>query len=394
MNKVLDSIKKWLDCNRNPKISSSEYNLILNELRKLILSNRLFRSNKFSIEDVIQDVWIKLQTKRCNIDIEGFYSYSKTVIANHLNDLIKRELRFGVEIQDEILRTHHLDSVDISLLTDLDKIGEKKLRKYENPVFQRLARWNNWEKSLDSNIDLTVKPTFGLNKLINLDQSGYNFFYSPNSRLIRYKNWLNSKEEYDVFMEMAIKEMKKSISENRSKIDPMVGAVLIDKKGEVLATAYRGQVEEKGHCEYNLLENLLDDKFVLRRYQVPKGQTGEGAKVTELNLRGATLFVTLEPCSSRSHTKCSCADRIIYSRGISTVYIGLRDPDLDIDGGGIQKLKKAGIDVRPFPINMMIQIINAKNNFDYSKRNRDFILSKNKFYLDNQPEIVNILLST
>lgn len=59
--------------------------------------------------------------------------------------------------------------------------------------------------------------------------------------------------------------------------------------------------------------------------------------------RGATAYVTLEPCAHHGATP-PCADALIES-GIARVVVGVRDPDPRVDGGGIAKLIAAGIEV-------------------------------------------------
>jgi diaminohydroxyphosphoribosylaminopyrimidine deaminase/5-amino-6-(5-phosphoribosylamino)uracil reductase len=97
----------------------------------------------------------------------------------------------------------------------------------------------------------------------------------------------------------------------------MVGAVVV-KDGNVVGSGYHEAVG-KAHAEVNAIEDA-----------------GNLAK-------GATLYVTLEPCNHHGRTP-PCTERI-KAAGISRVVIAMKDPNPDVKGGGINDLKKQGIDI-------------------------------------------------
>lgn len=59
--------------------------------------------------------------------------------------------------------------------------------------------------------------------------------------------------------------------------------------------------------------------------------------------RGATAYVSLEPCCFHGHTP-PCADALIAA-GIARVVVGAADPDPRVDGAGMRRLRAAGIEV-------------------------------------------------
>jgi diaminohydroxyphosphoribosylaminopyrimidine deaminase/5-amino-6-(5-phosphoribosylamino)uracil reductase len=104
--------------------------------------------------------------------------------------------------------------------------------------------------------------------------------------------------------------------------NPPVGAVALDAEGEIIATAAHHRAGE-AHAEAALLEicrkeNCLSDIHI--------------------------LCVTLEPCNHTGRTP-PCSEAIINA-GIKRVVIGTRDPNPNVTGGGIERLKQAGIEIQ------------------------------------------------
>ncbi len=119
------------------------------------------------------------------------------------------------------------------------------------------------------------------------------------------------------FMALALAMAARGLG--RTAPNPAVGAVLTSPCGtQVLA---RGWTQPGGrpHAEVVALE-----------------AAGERA-------RGATLYVTLEPCAHHGKTP-PCADAVV-SAGVARVVCAQRDPDPRVAGRGIERLRAAGIEV-------------------------------------------------
>ena len=117
------------------------------------------------------------------------------------------------------------------------------------------------------------------------------------------------------YMRMAIELAKKGAGAVNP--NPMVGAVVV-KNGEVIGRGYH-KFFGGPHAEVYALE-----------------EAGEKAE-------GATIYVTLEPCSHYGKTP-PCAKKII-DMGIKKCFIGSSDPNPKVAGRGVAMLKEAGIEV-------------------------------------------------
>jgi len=91
---------------------------------------------------------------------------------------------------------------------------------------------------------------------------------------------------------------------------------------------------------------VANDNVVGRGWTQPGGRPHaetEALRRAGKAARGATVYVTLEPCAHQGGTP-PCAQALIDS-GVARVVVALEDPDPRVNGGGIQMLRDAGISV-------------------------------------------------
>jgi diaminohydroxyphosphoribosylaminopyrimidine deaminase/5-amino-6-(5-phosphoribosylamino)uracil reductase len=107
-------------------------------------------------------------------------------------------------------------------------------------------------------------------------------------------------------------------AQGRTSPNPMVGAIIV-KKGNIISQAYHKKAGDL-HAEVIAINNA-------------------GEKI-----KGATLYVSLEPCCHREKRTPPCTETIISS-DIKKVVIAMKDPNPKVSGKGIRALKNAGIEV-------------------------------------------------
>lgn len=103
--------------------------------------------------------------------------------------------------------------------------------------------------------------------------------------------------------------------------NPSVGAVIHDRRGRLIGSGWH-KAAGCPHAEIEAMRSVRDPG----------------------RLRGATMTVTLEPCSTHGRTP-PCTEAII-ARGLGAVVIGQRDPNPAHRGRGVRALRAAGLDVR------------------------------------------------
>lgn len=88
-----------------------------------------------------------------------------------------------------------------------------------------------------------------------------------------------------------------------------------------------------------------DGRFTEGATEPPGGRHAEIVALDALRggTVGATVWVTLEPCSHHGRTP-PCADALIEA-GVKRVVVGIEDPDTNVAGRGIARLREAGVDV-------------------------------------------------
>ncbi len=131
--------------------------------------------------------------------------------------------------------------------------------------------------------------------------------------------------------------------------NPNVGA-LIYKDGKIISEGYTGSPGQN-HAEINAIENIDDKKY----------------------LENSTMVVTLEPCSHYGKTP-PCTKKIIESK-IKTVIIGCKDPNLLVNGSGIDQLINNNIDVKVGVLeNECLEL--HKRFFTFQTKKRPYIILK------------------
>ena len=102
-----------------------------------------------------------------------------------------------------------------------------------------------------------------------------------------------------------------------------VGAIVVDEHGTALTHGYSRETDRLSHAEEVALARL---------------SRGPG------DLHAATLYSSMEPCSTRRSRPCPCTDLVVRA-GIRRVVIAAREPPLFVTCTGVERLTAAGVHV-------------------------------------------------
>ena len=137
--------------------------------------------------------------------------------------------------------------------------------------------------------------------------------------------------------------------------NPMVGAVVV-QDGKVVGKGYHPAAGEP-HAEVNAIDNA------------------------GVNARGATIYVTLEPCNHVGRTP-PCTEKILTA-GIRKVVVAIADPNPGVKGGGMAYLRQKGLEVECGICEAEARELNEVF-IKYVRTQRPFVILKCAATLDGQ----------
>lgn len=146
------------------------------------------------------------------------------------------------------------------------------------------------------------------------------------------------------FMQRAIELAR--LAEGQTRPNPLVGAVIV-RDGFIIAEGFHARAGEP-HAERVALAAASADP------------------------RGATMYVTLEPCNHHGRTP-PCTDAILAA-GIARVVIAQRDPN-PLARGGVERLRQAGVEVTVGVLAPEARMLNPAFNI-YHREGRPLVMLK------------------
>jgi len=141
----------------------------------------------------------------------------------------------------------------------------------------------------------------------------------------------------------------------RTSPNPMVGAVIV-RDGAVVGEGFHSEAG-RPHAEI------------------------EALRVAGTRARGATMYLTLEPCSHQGRTP-PCAPALVEA-GLGRVVVATADPNPKVDGLGSETLRRAGIAVE---VGLLGEAARALNRafFTWARRGRPHVTMKTAMTLDGK----------
>lgn len=132
--------------------------------------------------------------------------------------------------------------------------------------------------------------------------------------------------------------------------NPMVGCVIVSEDGNVIGEGYHERYGQ-AHAEVNAVNSVEDPT----------------------KLKAATVYVTLEPCSHHGNTP-PCAD-FLADQPIKRVVVAMKDPSEKVNGKGLDRIRKSGIEVDTGVLQKEAQKLN-ESWLHYIEFDRPFITLK------------------
>jgi diaminohydroxyphosphoribosylaminopyrimidine deaminase / 5-amino-6-(5-phosphoribosylamino)uracil reductase len=149
-----------------------------------------------------------------------------------------------------------------------------------------------------------------------------------------------------------------------SEPNPRVGCVILDAAGRLLGA---GHTQAAGHAHAEVM--ALRD-----------------AAASGADLRGATAYVTLEPCAHHGRTP-PCCDALIAA-GLARVVVAVGDPNPLVAGQGLARMRAAGITVDAGLLADEARELNI-GFFSRMQRGRPFVRLKIAASLDGRTALLN-----
>ncbi|HCU25721.1 MAG TPA: bifunctional diaminohydroxyphosphoribosylaminopyrimidine deaminase/5-amino-6-(5-phosphoribosylamino)uracil reductase RibD [Deltaproteobacteria bacterium] len=169
---------------------------------------------------------------------------------------------------------------------------------------------------------------------------------------------MNKKDVDSQWMCSAIEAAAKA--RGHTSPNPMVGAVVV-RNGKALATGFHRRAGLP-HAEIEALRRVKDP-------------------------RGATLYVTLEPCCHEGKRTPPCTDALLRA-GLKKIVIGALDPNPQVSGRGVKILRHAGLEVKTGVFRKECETLNIFYNH-WMRTGKPWVILKAAASLDGRVALKN-----